>query len=98
MSGLDGNGYTQRYCATQSEFKHHSFKRDQFEACTDNNCNIKVLPSNRHTCYRCDGDECDNISALQPVPCGKYSEDNQCYTYLDKGRLIVFLFVVKNLI
>lgn len=88
MSGLDASGYTQRYCTTHSEFKQHSFKRDQFEFCGTNNCNTKVLPTTgRHTCYRCDGDqECDDINALQSVPCGKYSQDDQCYTYVDEGK------------
>lgn len=62
--------------------------------CSDNNCNGEIFPTNRLTCFHCEGasdSECyknlENNSALS-YPCKTYNFRDSCYFHLDNENAI----------
>lgn len=95
FEGIDAEGYTQRFCGTELDYKRNNYPPQQLRVCNHNNCNMNIFPENRLKCYRCNGeDECNYIdsrranSALQPQPCGKYVLGDECFSYLGKGKIL----------
>lgn len=92
LTGIDLNGYTQRKCG----YSHWSeddgqIPDDKMQLCTGTNCNSVIYPPERLQCYRCNGeDECnfsiELTNSLVPMPCGRISEPEQCYTYRSEGK------------
>lgn len=102
MTGLDVDGYTHRVCSTEHKDINNVFVPGQFEVCSEINCNTEIFPRNRLTCFRCNGeDECDFMSSkkeieiendssimpLEAVPCGLFSPNDQCYSYIGEGKI-----------
>lgn len=101
VTAIDAHGYTHRRCgyAHWSEddglIAHH-----KMQTCMTMNCNSVVYPSDRLQCYHCNGeDECNFMASggaldnsFGPMPCGRISEPEQCYTYLSEGRTEINTF------
>lgn len=92
LTGIDQNGYTYRRCGyahwTEDDGQ---ITNNNLTLCMTSNCNSVIYPPNRLQCYRCNGnDECNfmestNVNSLVPMPCGRISEPEQCFTYLAEG-------------
>lgn len=91
--GVDEDGYTHRRCVTESEAKTHGFKPNRYKVCSEPNCNTKIYPEGRLECYQCEGDECNDLtnSSLKPAACAIYSNDNQCYTFVGEGKILILM-------
>lgn len=90
LTGTDRLGYTHRRCSTSATLDKDEFL-DQFQICSDVNCNKYHFPRYRLLCYQCNGvEDCEFVktnssSTIQPKPCGIFSEYDQCYTYVENG-------------
>lgn len=79
------NGYTNRKCYDDFDSNNES----TIDLCTDDKCNSNVFPKNRLQCYQCSGDEeCKHITEESILePCKFYSENDQCYSLINEGRI-----------
>lgn len=82
VTGIDANGFTHRGCFSIDGLG--STFPFGFTNCSTSLCNNRIFPSNRLTCYQCEGDiECKTLENLRPAICNNFVD--QCYTYLDGG-------------
>lgn len=89
VTGIDEDGHIHRRCNEQHNDENVNFPNGMFHVCEENNCNTEIFPETRLQCYQCDGEKkCDFMSAENTpklVPCGIFSEYDQCFTYLGEG-------------
>lgn len=95
MIGIDENGHIHRQCKSRkSDTTASDFKNDFI--CDDIKCNVDLFPKDRLKCYQCVGDECSDLSnssngtevSVKSEPCAILLQREQCYTYIDKGKII----------
>lgn len=66
------------------------------QQCSDNNCNGEVFPSNRLSCFHCEGadssETCyqnlDESSELSGITCEVYNFRDSCYFFLDENSSV----------
>lgn len=62
--------------------------------CSDNLCNGEVFPSNRISCYQCQGNSSDvcytNLETNTELsyPCENFNFRDSCYTYISKDNMV----------
>lgn len=93
MTGIDQDGYTHRRCGSKHQHANGiEFPNDMYAVCQGDSCNTEIFPENRLQCYRCNGEkECDFMPPSTPaalMPCGVFSEFDQCYAYLAEDNKI----------
>lgn len=94
MVGIDEDGNTHRQCKNkESHTTGVDFRKDF--TCEANNCNVDIFPKDRMKCYQCVGNECSNAlysaeeveDSLKPEACSMFSKNDQCFTYIDQGKI-----------
>lgn len=82
-------GATYRGCG--NEIDDNSTSEIPTKYCSENLCNKGIYPSDRQTCYQCNGSqECDSVEHLNGTLrlCQFYRKNDRCYTHIDKGNNI----------
>lgn len=95
LVGIDENGQTRRQCKSEKSDSVENNFRKHF-TCEDNKCNVNIFPKNRIKCYQCIGHECSNPLGVgegtenpkKPETCSVYSRHDECFTYVNKGKII----------
>lgn len=95
MTGIDEDGHINRRCSEKNKDENIDFPNGMFHVCSENKCNMNIFPENRLQCYRCNGEkECNFMSAddlvttPELVPCGIFTEFDQCFAYLGEGIML----------
>ncbi|XP_067631910.1 uncharacterized protein [Eurosta solidaginis] len=55
-------------------------------ACNRDLCNIKIIPENRHKCYKCVEEDCADYEVQL---CAAYKENDQCYMSFDSENSLM---------
>ncbi|XP_075154733.1 uncharacterized protein LOC142228233 [Haematobia irritans] len=62
--------------------------KDHCQTCNSDKCNTDIVPAERHSCYICEGDECQNPTIQE---CPNYRPDDKCYIRFDEKLSIIAL-------
>ncbi|XP_036317703.1 uncharacterized protein LOC118732685, partial [Rhagoletis pomonella] len=55
------------------------------KSCTGNKCNTDIIPTDRRSCYQCEGDDCEEP---QVQVCPLYKSDDQCFIWYDETNSV----------
>ncbi|XP_065369864.1 uncharacterized protein LOC135962058 [Calliphora vicina] len=60
--------------------------KENCKTCNTAKCNIIDMPQKRHSCYICEGDDCQDPKAQE---CPTFRPDDKCYTRFDEKNAVV---------
>lgn len=101
--GIDEKGFTHRRCAANDRARDNVQFLNGYKLCSGIGCNNCIFPEDRARCHHCNGEPwCnfleDDDKELYPVkPCERFSYYDQCYTYIDRGELMLATCLISFL-
>ncbi|XP_058066606.1 uncharacterized protein LOC131216199 [Anopheles bellator] len=86
------DGTTRRGCLSDSEDPPTNCAPEGSlcELCSGNDCNRRVMPDGRQSCYHCDAAHqhgCDQQDGGTALLCRSYHENDRCYTRVSQGAV-----------
>lgn len=93
LTTIDANGFTQRDCSNSRE-QEYVEQSQRHEFCANDKCNNEIFPRDRLQCFQCSGEEECNFNnterVLKTETCDVFVEYDQCFTYIDEGKVHAF--------
>uniref|UniRef100_A0A1A9VDT1 DUF753 domain-containing protein n=1 Tax=Glossina austeni TaxID=7395 RepID=A0A1A9VDT1_GLOAU len=59
---------------------------EECDRCSGGICNAGLFPKDRRSCYKCEDQNCDNVSEEKQNYCKNYVKGDSCYTYGDSEQ------------